>query len=192
MSNIWTLYTPYTNPSTLSTTVPVQLQILNWQVSGTLSLNSSVYSFLNVRSVKYFYTYTGSYTAASGTTAASTTLVVPQFRAEMIFQLLAPLNALDPTQIITAIFNTGYSSATASTAYYVGSSNYWVEVILSQGGQMLNSANYFIGATSPVATYPLTSATNVTWYIPISNFFTLSTPGVWYKLTINGTYQDNT
>ena len=175
-SLVWTLTPIYLNAasssiSTSAATVSstVQMQICNW-TGSSITPNSNVYSFLNTRSCRHWYVLNTSSATYGGT--------IPQFRTEFVFQLYSPLNALDPSQILTVV----YVPQTASP-YYIANANYWIEVILSQGGQMLNSANYYLTSNA-------TSTTSTPWYIPISNFFTLSTPGVWYKLTINGIYQD--
>ena len=168
-----TLYPPYTNPvpttTTISSSVPIQLQVVNW-TSSSLSINTNVNDYLNVQSVRYYYTYIASPTVGS---------TIPSFRAEFFFQLSNPLNSLDPSQVLTVVF----SPSSVITTNYVGTGAYTLQIMLSQGGQSLFSPNYITSSTS--------GSGNTQWFIPVSNFFTLSTPGVYYRLVIDGMYEDN-
>lgn len=93
------------------------------------------------------------------------------FTCDFTFTLAQALNSLDPSQILTVEFEPAC----------VLTGDYMLTISLSQGGQTLTSPNFAYTATSGGGT----SAKS--WYLAISNMFTVASPGVFYRLCVHGT-----
>lgn len=112
------------------------------------------------------------------------------FKIEMVFTLDLPLNTLDPSEIVTLCMtnNNGLqyppSGTTDGTGTYY---TYYFNISMSQGGNMITSPIFPWTINYQTTSYTTSSGSPITCaFIPIGNFFNIATPGVFYKLCLEG------